>query len=262
MGFPAVGKMLTAFGLFVGLLGGTASSQQPPVVAAASDLQFALEDVAQSFQRETGKAVRLSFGSSGNFHRQITQGGPFEVYLSADESYVLDLAEKGLTEDEGVLYAIGRLALIVPKGSPVPADGGLDGLAAALEAGRIGKFAIANPDHAPYGRAAREALQHKGLWDALQGRLVLGENVSQAAQFATSGSAAGGLVAHSLVLAPRMEGRGEWALVPAEWHTPLRQRMALVKGAGETAREFYAYVQAPAAREILERYGFTLPEGQ
>ncbi|MFA7429862.1 MAG: molybdate ABC transporter substrate-binding protein [Rhodospirillaceae bacterium] len=239
-----------------------AQAQQPPTVAAASDLQFALEDVAQVFQRETGKAVRLSFGSSGNFHRQIAQGGPFQIFMSADEGYVLDLAIKGLTEDDGVLYAEGRLALIVPTGSPLAADGSLDDLSAALAAGKIAKFAIANPDHAPYGRAARQALEAKGLWAGLQGHLVFGENVSQAAQFATSGSAEGGIIAYSLALSPKVSQLGTWALIPADQHAPLRQRMVLVKGAGETARAFYDFMQTPPARAVLERYGFTLPEGR
>lgn len=239
-----------------------AAARDVPVVAAASDLQFALEEVAAAFQAETGRAVRLSFGSSGNFSRQIAQGGPFEVFLSADESYVQALDARGLTVDEGVLYAIGRLVMLVPSRSPVSADPALDDLARALDAGQLGKLAIANPDHAPYGRAAMEALQNRGLWDAVQGNLVLGENVSQAAQFALSGSTDGGIVAYSLVLAPRMEGRGTHALIPADWHAPLRQRMALVKGAGETARAFYAFMQEPPARAILDRYGFTLPGGE
>lgn len=260
--------MLLRFVLFLAALvmgGATAHAQGAravPVVAAASDLQFALEEAAAAFTEQTGQAVRLSFGSSGNFARQIAQGGPFELFLSADESFVFDLAARGLTEDDGVLYAIGRLVLLLPPGSPVQADAALDDLARALEAGQVRRFAIANPEHAPYGRAAREALQHRGLWDAMEDRLVLGENVSQAAQFALSGSADGGIVAYSLVLAPRMEGRGSHALIPEDWHQPLRQRMALVKGAGETARAFHAYLQQPAARAILERYGFVVPGGR
>jgi molybdate transport system substrate-binding protein len=254
-------KRLVAAGGLVVALSSFAHAQNPPTVAAASDLQFALEEAAQVFQRETGQTVRLSFGSSGNFHRQIAQGGPFEIFMSADEGYVLDLAAKGLTEDEGVLYAEGRLALIVPTGSPLAADGSLDDLARALAAGKVNKFAIANPDHAPYGRAARQALEAKGLWEGLQGRLVFGENVSQAAQFATSGSAEGGIIAHSLALSPKVSQLGTWALIPADQHAPLRQRMALVKGAGETARAFYAFIQTPPARAVLERYGFTMPEG-
>ncbi len=240
-------------------LSAAARAQGGPVVAAASDLQFALPEVADQFTRDTGYSVRLSFGSSGNFRRQIARGGPFELYLSADEDYALELHRAGFTEDEGTLYAVGRVVLMVPHGSTLAADGDLNGLAEALDKGDIGRFAIANPDHAPYGVAAMEALQHAGLWEALQPFLVLGENVSQAAQFALSGSTQGGIIAYSLALAPNVAARGRFALIPEDWHNPLRQRMVLIKGAGETARRFYDYIRSPAARDILMRYGFVLP---
>jgi molybdate transport system substrate-binding protein len=231
-----------------------------PTVAAAADLRFALEEVAARFRSDTGREVRLSFGSSGNFARQIEQGAPFELFLSADEGYVYRLADAGKTEDGGTLYAIGRVVLFAPAGSPLEPDVHLDGLRAALAGGRVRRFAIANPEHAPYGRAAREALVHAGLWDAVQPHLVLGENAAQAAQFATSGSAEGGIIPLSLANAPALRDRGRAVLIPAQWHAPLRQRVALLKGAGETARAFYAYLQRPAAREVLRRFGFVLPE--
>jgi molybdate transport system substrate-binding protein len=231
-----------------------------PLVAAASDLQFALEDIATSFHRDTGLNVHLSMGSSGNFARQIRQGAPFEVYLSADEDYVYDLAADGFTRDEGVLYAIGRIVVLVPKGSTVQADSWLDDLAASLDDGRLRRFAIANPEHAPYGLRAEQALRHRGLWDTIRSRLVFGENVSQAAQFALSGATQGGIVAYSLVLSPMTADRGVYELIPESWHEPLRQRMVLLSGAGDTAVEFYAYMQQPEARQVLERYGFAVPE--
>lgn len=230
-----------------------------PLVAAASDLQFALEEVARAFAAETGEAVRLSFGSSGNFARQIEQGSPAEVFLSADEGFVFRLADAGLTRDRGELYAIGRVVLLAPPGSPLRAEGGLDALREALDAGRIARFAIANPEHAPYGRAAEEALRATGLWERVRPRLVLGENVSQAAQFALAGGSQGGIVAYSLVLAPAMQGRGTHVLLPDGLHQPLRQRMVLTRRAGPVAERFYAYVQGPASREVMRRYGFALP---
>lgn len=233
-----------------------------PVVAAASDLSFALEAAAQAFRAESGQGVKLSLGSSGNFFRQIQQGAPFQLFLSADEDFVYRLAEAGLTRDRGTLYAIGRLALVVPPGSPLQPDGSLADLKTALQTGRVTRFAIANPEHAPYGRRAEEALRHQGLWDAIRDRLVLGENVSQAAQFAVSGGAQGGIVAYSLVLSPQMEKAGRHALIPAEWHQPLRQRMVLLKNAGPAAQAFHDYLQAPAGRKILIRYGFVLPGEQ
>ena len=230
-----------------------------PVVAAASDLQFALVEVADAFQASTGKSVRLTFGSSGNFARQIRQSAPFDVFFSADESYIQDLARDGFLRDAGALYAIGRIVLLVPNGSTLKLDPTLADLAAALGDGRLRKFAIANPEHAPYGRAAEQVLRHAGLWDAIRDRLVLGENVSQAAQFVTSGNAQGGIVAQSLALSPRIAALGGHALIPADWHAPLRQRMGLTRTAGTVAEQFYAFASSPAARTILRKYGFVLP---
>lgn len=230
-----------------------------PIVAAASDLQYALSETAKAFTERTGRSVKLSFGSSGNLSRQIIQGAPFEVFFSADESFVQDLSRRGMTEGDGALYAVGRLAIFAAAGSPVKADPDLRDLAAAEADGRLLKLALANPEHAPYGRAAREVLIYKGLWSRLQTKLVLGENVSQAAQFAWTGSAQAGLIAYSLVLNESVGKRGSYALIPQEWHTPLRQRMAMIKGAGQSAREFFGFIQTPPAREILARYGFAIP---
>lgn len=234
-------------------------ADEPPLIAAAADLQFALTEVALAFREQSGEAVTLSFGSSGNFARQIRDGAPFQVFLSADEQFVLDLAAEGYTRDQGELYALGRIVLQVPEGSPLDADGTLEDLRRALGDGRLKRFAIANPEHAPYGRRAEEALRHVGLWDAIQPFLVLGENVSQATRFATSGNAQGGIVAYSLALAPEVAARSRHALIPEAWHAPLRQRMVLLKRAGPVAERFFRFVQAPESREILVRFGFVLP---
>ncbi|MBR1024710.1 molybdate ABC transporter substrate-binding protein [Bradyrhizobium viridifuturi] len=236
-----------------------AQQTQPPNIAAAADLKFALDEIAAAFTRDTGKTVTLSFGSSGNFLRQIQQGAPFQMFMSADEGYVRQLAEAGKTVDDGTLYAIGRIVLFAPKGSPLMVDPELKDFRAALADGRIQRFAIANPEHAPYGRAAEQALRSRGLWEAVQPRLVLGENVAQAAQFATLGSAQGGIFSYSLALSQHVRDLGSFVLLPAEWHQPLRQRMVLLKGANATARAFFAYVQQPAARTIFRKYGFVLP---
>ena len=252
---------IAALGL--ALFGGNRASnaqEGSPVVAAAADLKFAVTEISEAFKAETGKEVKLSFGSTGNFATQIREGAPFQVFMAADEKYVLDLAKDGLTRDEGTLYAQGRIVMITPHGSTLKADGSLESLKAALAAGAITHFAIANPDHAPYGVRAREALQHAGLWEAVQSKLVLGENVSQAAQFATSGDAQGGIIAYSLALSKEVSALGEYELIPAGWHDPLNQRMVLLKSAGLLAEEFYAYINAPAARAIMEKYGFVLPE--
>jgi molybdate transport system substrate-binding protein len=235
------------------------AAAQEPVVAAASDLQFALEEVAQAFTKDTGEQVKLSFGSSGNFARQIRQGAPFQMFLSADENYIFDLTKDGFVQDRGELYALGRIVIIVPHGSRLKADGSLDDLKVALTDGRLSKFAIANPEHAPYGKRAEEALRHRGLWDGVKDKLVLGENISQTAQFATSGSTQGGIIAYSLALSPKVAALGSYALIPDAWHEPLRQRMALTRSAGPVAKRFYAFVQTPPARKIFIKYGFVLP---
>jgi molybdate transport system substrate-binding protein len=230
-----------------------------PVVVAASDLKFALEELAAQFRHAGGGPLRLVFGSSGNFYRQILQGAPFQLFLSADEDFVFKLADAGKTLDRGHRYAVGRIGLMVPKGSPLKADGELKDLALALKDGRLQKFAIANPEHAPYGTRAMEALQHAGLWGAIQPRLVLGENISQATQFATSGSTQGGIVAYSLALSPAVAEQGRFALIPEAWHQPLNQRMVLLQGADATAKAFYAHLQTGPARAVLQRHGFSLP---
>jgi molybdate transport system substrate-binding protein len=237
----------------------SASLAQAPAVAAAADLKFALTEAAQAYKAATGRDVRLSFGSSGNFAQQIENGAPFELFLSADEAYIERLAGKGLARDAGVLYAIGRVVLFVPHGSTLRPDATLADLRAAARDGRLRRFAIANPEHAPYGRAAREVLQEAGLWEPLQPLLVLGENAAQATQFAAGGNAQGGIVPMSLTKAPEVARLGSAVLLPATSHRPLRQRMALLRSAGPAAEAFHRWLQTRPAREILVRYGFALP---
>jgi molybdate transport system substrate-binding protein len=236
-----------------------AAQEKPPVVAAASDLKFALEEVAKTFTKDTGARVELVFSSSGTLTRQSIDGAPFELFMSADEGFVFKLADAGLTRDRGALYAIGRIVLFAPHGSPLKVDEQLDGLRALAKGGGLKRFAIANPEHAPYGRAAEAVLRAKDLWDTVKPSLVLGENISQAAQFAATGNAAGGMIALSLMLAPPFREAGTYVVLPDRDHPPLRQRMVLMKRAGPTAAKFYDYIQQPAARAVLERYGFAIP---
>jgi molybdate transport system substrate-binding protein len=263
IGYRQILRSLYGLGLLALLCTAPAQSAEVPNIAAAADLKFALSEIAAAFQTQTGKALKLSFGSSGNFAHQIDQGAPFELFLSADENYVFRLAERGLTKDHGRPYAIGRVGLFVPYGSALSADPELQDLTAALAEGRIKRFAIANPEHAPYGRAAQAVLKTAGLWEKIRPQLVLGENASQAMQFAASGASQGGIVPLSLSLVPQIAALGDFALLPAEWHAqePLRQRMVLLRSAGATAEAFYLYLQQPAAQEIFQRYGFSLPKG-
>lgn len=237
----------------------TAAGAEGPTIAAATSLRDALPALAAAYAAGGGVRPGLSFGASGNLRRQIAQGAPFEVFLSADERFVQDLASEGHTNGAGAIYARGRLAILVPKGSALRADGTLGDLETAIGDGRLERFAIANPEHAPYGRAARETLQRLGLWERVQERLIIGENVSQAAQFAATGAAQGGIVAYSLALSPRLEVCCEQAPISDELHAPLRQRGALINGAGEEAKGFFAFLLGPLGQGMLKRHGFGVP---
>src|SRR6187549_1358511 len=189
-------------------------AQRPPTIAAAANLNVALTEIAKQFERDRGMRVDVVFGSSGTLTRQIRDGAPFEMFLAADEEFPDQLTSAGLTRDAGVVYAVGRLVIFAPTGSPLMVDERLDGLSRLLRAGGVTRFAIANPDVAPYGRAAEGVLRKHGLWDAIRSRLVVGDTIAQAAQFSTTGNAVGGLIAYSLVLGPGFSKRGTHALIP------------------------------------------------
>lgn len=241
----------------------TAQAKQPTIirVAAASDLKFALTEVGARFERETKFKLAITFGSSGNLARQLEQGLPMDLFLSADEALVLRLAKSGWARDEGVVYGRGRLVWMLPKAASTvrangPLDANLTGLIALL--GQSGKLAMANPEHAPYGRAARSALQALGQWPALQSRLVLGESVTQATQFVSTGAAAVGLVALSLALAPEVAGRTRHGLINEALYPPIIQRMALHRTASLSAQRFYAFLQTDASKKVLSSHGLSL----
>jgi molybdate transport system substrate-binding protein len=242
------------------LVTASAHTQRGPTVAAAANLNFALTDVAEQFARERGTRVELVFGASGTLVRQILDGAPFELFMSADEEFPNQLVKAGLTHNAGAVYATGRLALFAPKGSPLAVDGRLEGLASLVKKGGVSRFAIANPEVAPYGRAAEAVLRKRGLWDAIRSRVVLGDTIAQAAQFATTGNAVGGLIAYSLVLAPGFADRGAYAVIAEADHEPLRQRMVLLKKAQPVVVQFYDYVRSAAARAILRKHGYGVPQ--
>ena len=227
-------------------------------IAAASDLSSVFPELAARFRRETGHPVTFSFGSSGNFFAQIQNGAPFDLFFSADLGYPRELEAAGLAEP-GTLYryATGRIVLWVPVGSRLDVSKGLSVL---LDPG-VHKIAIANPRHAPYGRAAVAALQHEKLYEKLQGKLVLGENISQTAQFVESGNADTGILALSLVAAPAMKGRGQYFIIPQSNHPPIEQAAVILRSSKhkQTARQFLEYVKKPEIVALLESYGFALP---
>ena len=240
------------------LIGGVAAAQQPrpALVVVAASVQRAMEEIVPVWTRVTGHRLSLIYGSSGNLVRQIQQGLNAELFLSADEEFALKLADAGLTQGRGVVYASGRVALLVAPGAAIELDAQLQGLKAAWP--RVRKFAIANPELAPYGRAAREVLQSAGLWAQAQGKLVLGDNVAQATQFVASGAAQAGLTALSLVSHDAAAQLGRHLALPVGLHAPLHQRMVLLRRAGPAATAFYQYLQSPDARAVLRRHGFAV----
>lgn len=249
--------------LFVAIIGaaGPSAAQQATLVriAAASDLQFALDDVIRQFEaRRPDVRVEPTYGSSGNFHAQLRQRAPFDLFLSADMDYPRDLVSRGVgTGRDLFVYGVGRLVVWVPNRSSLPLE--REGLAALRTAARI---AIGNPRHAPYGRAAEAALRSARLWAELQPRLVLGENIAQTAQFVQSGAAEAGLIAKSLALAPQMAAAGRYWDVPPDAYPPMRQGGLVLPWAAsqDAAQAVRDFLTGSAGRAILSAHGFGLPD--
>ncbi len=230
------------------------ANAQTVKVAAAADLRYAMDEIAKLYMKTNpGTNIEIVFGSSGNAYTQIANGAPFDIYFSADIMYPQKLKEAGLTISEPKMYAIGRIVL---WSSTLDISKGMD----VLKTPKI-KIATANPDHAPYGQRAVEALKYYKLYDQVEKQLTFGENISQAAQFCLTGNAEAGLLALSLVLSPSMADKGKYFLIPETDHRPLEQGFVLLKQAegNKTAFDFSNYVSTSPARAIFEKYGFTLP---
>lgn len=229
-------------------------------VAAAADLNPALAELAGAFQKQSGTEVKLSFGASGNLFTQIMNGAPFDLFFSADESYPQQLIDAKLAEGASLYrYAVGRVVLWAPASSTLDVEHrGFD----VLLDPSVKKIAMANPQHAPYGRAAEAALKHSGLYEKVADRLVLGENISQTAQFVESGNAQVGFVALSHAVAPAMLGKGKYWVIPQEAYPPLNQAVVIISNSTKKkdAAAFLEYLKTPATVELLKRYGFSVPE--
>ena len=235
------------------------SNSQGLTVAAAADLSSALPDVADRYQKQTGVTVKLSFGASGALTQQIENGAPFDLFFSADMDYPRQLIAAGDADGSSLYeYAVGKLVLWVPANSPLHLD--QKGINVLFDPS-VKKIAIANPEHAPYGRAAVAALKHAGIYDRVSGRLVLGENVSQAAQFVESGNAQVGFVALAHAVAPSMQGKGKYWIVPSTDYPPLAQGVVIVSHSQhrKEASEFLAYIKAEQTTGLLRKYGFEVP---
>jgi molybdate transport system substrate-binding protein len=228
-------------------------------IAAAADLKFALDDLVKQFEEKyPATKVNVTYGSSGNFFAQFQNGAPFDLFFSADIAYPRKLAEKGLGADDVFLYAIGRIVVWVPTDSPVDVD--RLGIKALLEPS-VRKIAVANPEHAPYGRAAVAAMKALHVYDQVESRLVYGENIAQTAQFAQSGAADVGILALSLAVAPQMRDAGRFWQVPLDAYPQMEQGGIILKSSRNlaTARAFRDFVLGDHGREVLEHYGFYLP---
>jgi molybdate transport system substrate-binding protein len=236
------------------------SSRPTLAIAAAADLKYALDEILQEYRRSHPDIdVQVSYGSSGNFYRQLTERAPFDIFFSADTDYVRQLVEGGLTlKGSEFTYAVGHLVLWVRNESPLDFD--KLGMKAVLDPS-VAKIAIANPKYAPYGRAAQKALESAGLYDRIRGKIARGNNVAQAAQFVESGAADIGLIGLSQATAPPLRDEGRSWQVPGELYPPLEQAGVILAWAKnkDTAQKLRALVLGPAGRKVLMRYGFTLP---
>jgi molybdate transport system substrate-binding protein len=227
-------------------------------IAAAADLKFALDDLAVQYRQRTGNKLTITYGSSGNFLSQIQNGAPFDMFFSADIEYPRRLRAAGFAEPGSLYeYAVGRLVLWAPSNSNIDPAGRQW---SALLDPSVRRIAIANPDHAPYGRAALEAMRRAGIYEQVASKLVYGENISQAAQFAQSGNAQAGIVALSLALSPGMNDGKRWE-IPADAHAPIDQAVIILKRASnkQLAHAFLDFVQSQTGRMTLAKYGFTFP---
>ena len=228
-------------------------------IAAAADLKFAMEELSEQFQRQTGTKVNATYGSSGNFSSQMRNGAPFDLFFSADIEYPRRLEAAGLAV-QGTLYeyAVGRIVIWTPPDAKV--DVVKHAWKALLDAS-VKNIAIANPEHAPYGRAAVAALQKAGIYESVKNKLVYGENISQAAQFVQSGNAQAGIIALSLAISPAMRSGKRWE-IPTDMHPALEQGAVVLKSATnkEAARAFLEFVKSTSGRVILAKYGFEFPD--
>ncbi len=227
------------------------------VVAAAADLSSALQEIADRYEKLTGVKVKLSFGASGSLTQQIQNGAPFDLFFSADMDYPRQLIAAGAADGATLSqYAVGKLVLWVPVDSTLDVEH--KGMQVLLDPS-VKKIAIANPQHAPYGRAAAAALKHYGLYDRVSDRLVLGENISQAAQFVESGNAQAGFGALAHASAPAMKGKGKYWEVPADAYPPLAQGVVVLSHSQHKheGAAFAEYVKESG--DLLRKYGFTLP---
>jgi molybdate transport system substrate-binding protein len=250
-------RLVPVVALFLGLAGSLCAAQEI-TVAAAADLQFAIQEAGMRFQQVTGKNVKLIYGSSGNFAQQLQNGAPFDMFFSANLDYARQLEASGLTEPGTFYqYATGKIVVWVPNDSKLDLSSGLK----VLLDPSIKKIAIANLEHAPYGKAAVAAMQKANIYDQVKDRLVLGENISQVASFVASGSADVGIVALSLALSPNMKDKGRYIEVPASDYPAIQQACVIMRSSKnkDVAQQFLKFIQSPPMKALFQKYGFAVP---
>lgn len=233
-----------------------ANAQQATVVVAAN-MKPAMDEIYQQYKMAGGEDLRIIYGSSGNLARQIQQGAPFSLFVSADEGFPLALHRQGLTVDEGKVYAIGRLALIAQKSKKLKLS--LNPVELKSLINQTNKVAIAKPESAPYGKAAIQFLNAMKLDELSKNKIVFGESVSSATMFVTSGSAGLGLTAYSLAKSKEVMQIADHLLIPENFHEPIKQRMVLLKNPPKPAVDFYAHLQSAKAKDVLRLHGYSSP---
>lgn len=231
---------------------------QTPLVAVASNMTHVMTDIAARYRNITGKNVNLTFGSSGNFTRQIRQGAPYNIFLSAAGKYVSMLSTRGLLQQSPVAYARGQIGIFIPKDSKLYTAADLAAVFNALDYGDYRRIAIANPVHAPYGVAAVQALQSGGLWALEKDRLLVADNAAQVVQYTLSGGVDAGIIPASFAGLPVVTRHGRFLPIPADWHQPIQQYLALIHGAGKESVDFYKFLLGDEARAMLVQSGYVV----
>lgn len=239
----------------------SAASAAEIVIAAAADLKVPLQEIADQFSKEKGITLKLEFKPAGDFYHEILKGNaPYEIFMSADETFPVELNEKGFTQGQGVRFALGNVGLFVPKNSSIKADAELKDLKAAVKDGRLKKFVIADPHHAPYGVAAQEVLTSIKIWSSIKPKLIMAKSSTKVVEVIAEKSAQAGIIPMSVKNVPAVLSAGSIVEIANKWHKPINQRMVLMKTASAAAKEFYDYIQQPPAQAVLQHHGYSAPE--
>jgi molybdate transport system substrate-binding protein len=235
---------------------------ESPVIAVAANLNAPMTKIISEFQKDKGATFRVTYGSSGNLARQIVQGAPYELFISASSSYIEFLFKQGVISNNGWEFANGTIGIYVPEDSRLYKGAKLKTIVTALRYKTYRKIALANPEHAPYGVAAMQALQSAGIWALESTRTLLAEDISQVVPFVLSGNADLAIIPYSFMKTDQLKGKGKYIALPAEWYEPVTQYVVLLENASEITREFDRFLASDRVRSILEDYGYATPELQ